>query len=296
MSISESQLETWSHQGSVAQSAATYETIKRVLESPRAPYANRTFEIFLQGSYGNSTNIFAESDVDIVIALTSTYYSDLDWLNDGEKQLYNEHRTPAQYGVTEFRNEVLSWLKENYGNDVDDGDKAIRVDGTGGRRDADVLPCAQHRLYRNYKGPLANDYHSGITFWKKNGSQIINFPKQHKANCTTKHTGTSSRFKPTVRTFKSMRNSMRAKGYLDKGRAPSYFIEGMLSNAPNTSFVYSRQDTFANCINWLAESDREKLLCANKIHWLCRHANVCWNPEDFETTLKAYTMFWKDGG
>lgn len=33
MGIPESQLDTWSHQGSIAQSASTYNTIKNALES-----------------------------------------------------------------------------------------------------------------------------------------------------------------------------------------------------------------------------------------------------------------------
>ena len=296
MSISESQLETWSHQGSVTQSAATYETIRRVLASPNAPYASRSYDIFLQGSYGNNTNIYAESDVDIVIALTSTYYSDLDWLNDNDKQAFNNNRSPAQYGIDEFRAEVLQWLKTNYGSSVEDGNKAIRVNAGGGRRDADVLPCAEHRLYRSYNGPYANNYEAGITFWPKGGSQVVNFPKQHKQNCIAKHSATNSRFKPAVRVFKNMRNAMQQKGYLTKGRAPSYFIEGMLSNVPPVKFTYSRQSTFENAWNWLKQADRDKLMCANGIHFLCRKANVCWDPDDFEATLSAYATFWNDGG
>jgi len=296
MTISESQLETWSHQGSVKQSAATYETIKRVLASPDAPYASRNFDIFLQGSYGNNTNIYAESDVDVVIALTSTYYSDLNWLNDDQKQAYNKNRSPAQYGITEFRDEVLQWLKTNYGSSVDDGTKAIRVNAGNGRRDADVLPCAEHRLYRSYGGPYFNNYESGITFWPKGGSQVVNFPKQHKQNCIAKHSATTSRFKPTVRVFKNMRNAMQQKGYLAKGRAPSYFIEGMLSNVPAAKFTHSRQSTFEDAWNWLRQADRDKLMCANSIHFLSRKANVCWDPDDFEATLSAYATFWNNGG
>jgi len=67
MPIPESQLETWSKPGSVAQSRDTYATIKRALENTNATYASRNFEVFLQGSYGNDTNIFAESDVDVVM-------------------------------------------------------------------------------------------------------------------------------------------------------------------------------------------------------------------------------------
>ena len=69
MPIPESQLETWSHQGSITQSSSTYNTIKSVLEGSTTPYAGRNFKVFLQGSYGNDTNIYAESDVDIVIRL-----------------------------------------------------------------------------------------------------------------------------------------------------------------------------------------------------------------------------------
>ena len=55
MAIPESHLETWSHQGSVSQSSATYNTIKNVLEAVDTPYAGKTYCVFLQGSYGNDT-------------------------------------------------------------------------------------------------------------------------------------------------------------------------------------------------------------------------------------------------
>jgi hypothetical protein len=37
--------------------------------------------LFLQGSYGNDTNIYAESDVDVVMRTDSIYYSDTSALN-----------------------------------------------------------------------------------------------------------------------------------------------------------------------------------------------------------------------
>ena len=73
MTIPESQLETWSHQGSVTQSSATYNTIKNVLKDADTPYAGKSYSVFLQGSYGNDTNIYAESDVDIVIKLNDCF-------------------------------------------------------------------------------------------------------------------------------------------------------------------------------------------------------------------------------
>ena len=74
MPIPESQLETWSHQGSITQSSNTYNSIKNVLEAGTTPYASKNFKVFLQGSYGNDTNIYAESDVDIVIRLDDCFF------------------------------------------------------------------------------------------------------------------------------------------------------------------------------------------------------------------------------
>lgn len=77
MGIPESQLQTWSSQGSVTQSASTYNTIRNVLLSANVEQAGNDFIVLLQGSYGNDTNICAESDVDIVIQLNSTFHSDI---------------------------------------------------------------------------------------------------------------------------------------------------------------------------------------------------------------------------
>jgi hypothetical protein len=77
MSIPETQLDTWSRLGSVTQSRDTYATIKRMLDANDAPYTGKIFVIFLQGSYGNDTNIYADSDVDTVIRIDSIFYTDL---------------------------------------------------------------------------------------------------------------------------------------------------------------------------------------------------------------------------
>lgn len=47
MPIPETQLATWSHQGSITQSSETYNSIKSVLEASTTPYANKNFMVFL---------------------------------------------------------------------------------------------------------------------------------------------------------------------------------------------------------------------------------------------------------
>jgi hypothetical protein len=53
-----------------------------------APYAGKSYSIFLQGSYGNDTNIYADSDVDVVMRLASTFYHDLDDLSEDQKNAF----------------------------------------------------------------------------------------------------------------------------------------------------------------------------------------------------------------
>jgi len=296
MPIPEAQLDTWSAQGSITQSKNTYASIKGVLESANSPYYQRSFVSFLQGSYGNDTNIYADSDVDVVLRLDSTFQYDIDALPDAERSSFHAAFPHEPYGYSQFKAEVASWLTTNYGNSVHVGNKAIRVDGNGNRRDADVLPCLLHRTYQRFSSASDQSHTEGITFYLPNGTQVVNYPKQHSANLTLKHQNTHGLLKPTVRILKNLRNHMADEGVIEKGLAPSYFIEGMMTNVPNGQFNFmSYQQTIAQSFHWLANSDHSKLLCANGIHWLARHGYVeCWNPDNFTDYLGKTLDYWNN--
>lgn len=295
MAISETQLETWSHRGSVTQSAATYQSIRTSLEDKNAPHASKDFDIFLQGSYGNETNIFADSDVDIVIRLRQTYYSDLQYLTESAKANYEQAFRRASYGFPEFKRDVLTWLTACYGEDVKPGKKAIFVKGRGNRRDADVLVCTQHRRYRKTSNGVDMNYDEGVVFWLPDGTEIVNFPKQHQVNCTTKHQNTKDWLKPLVRVYKNMRNSMIADGYIQDGVAPSYFVEGMLWNVANDQYGGSYQLSFTRALDWVVQSDHTQLTCANALHWLVRDGrHTSWSTANFAAFLAATRKYWDD--
>lgn len=294
MPISEAQLETWSHQGSIAQSKATYDTIRAVLSDKGSPYYQYDYDVFLQGSYGNDTNVWADSDVDVVIRLASIYYYDESQLNDQEKQTLQSSFVPGGgYSFIKFKADVLNWLRTNFGGTVREGKKAIFIPGNGVRRDADVVVCVDHRQYWSSGSASSPAYSEGICFWTTENIKIVNYPKQHSANSTTKHQATSSRFKGNVRVLKNMRNRMIEKGFVRPGIAPSYFIEGMLWNVPNGHFTFRYQDTFINYMAWLDSCDKDKLCCANDIHWLLRDGQqVCWTRANFDEFRSGVVSFW----
>lgn len=295
MAIPESQLETWCHIGSVAQSSATYNSLKSTLEASDTPYATKSYKVFLQGSYGNDTNIYGESDVDVVIRLDSTFRYNIDQLSDTEKQAYRSYVSPATYGFDQFKTAVIANLQRKLGvASVSAGNKAIKIKADQNRRSADLVVCQEYRRFKSFSINSPNDYVSGIIFPTLSG-EIINYPKQHSANLTSQHQAAKNMLKPMVRILKNMRSYMVDKCLLKGGVAPSYYIEGLFYNVPSTEYVStSFGDTFCNGVNWLNKTDKSKLVCANWQYYLLGNSNVQWNEADYDAFLSAVCKLWKD--
>ena len=63
-----------------------------------------------------------------------------------------------------------------------------------------------------------------------------------------------------VRIFKNLRNRLVDSNNIEKGLAPSYYLEGLLYNVPNDKFGSSYVDSFVNVFNYLDDTDRSKFL------------------------------------
>ena len=296
MAIPESQLDTWSHQGSIAQSSSTYNTIKAVLESAKTPYAMKAFSVFLQGSYGNDTNIYAESDVDIVIRLDDCWHSDQSQLTPVEKAAYSQSFEDAKYTHADFKRDVLKVLSDAYGADVKAGDKAIAISPGGNRRKADVIVAVQYRRYHRFVTKSDQSFDQGICFYNRAGDQIANYPKQHSANLTARHQTSNEWLKPSVRVLKNLRGKLVEDNRIKPGIAPSYYLEGLLYNVPTDRFNTSYGDCFVNSVNWLRkEADTSKLLCANEQYYLLwDDSPTSWAKEHYEAFLDAAIALWNE--
>lgn len=293
MAIPESQLEAWSHQGSVTQSSTTYNTIRNVLVAADAPYAEKSYSVFLQGSYGNDTNIYAESDVDVVIRLDECWQSDLKTLSQDEKDAYKKAFVDAKYTHVDFKRDVLKVLTDKYGSDVKAGDKAIAIAANGSRRKADVISAIQFRRYHKFRSKDDQSYDEGICFYNAAGERIANYPKQHSANLTSKHQSANKWLKPMARVLKNLRVKLVEEGHITASIAPSYYIEGLLYNVPDGKFMNSYQDCFVNAMNWIQDTDKSKLVCANEQYYLLRdNYHTCWSTQNCETFLEAAIELW----
>lgn len=295
MSIPEADLTTMAEIGAQVTSKETYATVKLALESEYAGYADKQYKVFLQGSYGNDTNIFKEGDVDVVIRLDSIFTYDINNLPDDQKAAFQAAHPNAVYTHTHFREHVLEVLADRFEDDVVPGTKAVMIKPFHNRRKTDVLIATQHRKYSSYYGLGNATQVTGISFHKSDGTRVSNYPRRHRENLVTKNQATSEWFKHIIRICKNARQKMIDKEMIEPGVAPSYYLEGLLYNAPNNLYGTSYEDTMVKVINWVLKADRSTFLCANEQYPLLDgSADVTWNTKNCDAYLNSLVELWRN--
>lgn len=278
MTISESQLKTWANQGATTTAQITHTSIRNALKQHNFG-SGITYDDYLQGSYRNSTNIYANSDVDLVVELTSTIYTNL--------------TMHPNYNWQSFRQSVINALTTYYGFQYvnTSGSKSIKVLPNSGRLLADVVVAAKYRHYS--RGSL---FAEGMTLWNtKTGQQIINFPKQHIDNGAVKNGNTSQWYKPTVRMFKNARERIYMNKSWLAGKYPSYFVECLYYNVPNGKFGNTYQDTYCNAVNWLnseLNANPSRFTCQNGVLSLFGTNSTQWNVADAKSLVSELIPLW----
>lgn len=292
MSIPESQLEIWAHQGAVTTAKLTKDSIKFALDSYNCWPDNINYDLYLQGSYKNNTNIWGDMDVDIILQLNNSFCSNL---NEEQKKLLGI--VNASYFLSDFRKDVLSALHNYYGvNNLVIGNKTIKLKEDGSRLPADILVCLQ---YRNYFKLNYSTYIEGVLFWTRNElREIINYPKLHYDNGVSKNKKCDNLYKPAVRIFKNVRTCLSNKKILDKRLIPSYFLESLLYNVPNDKFDRSYQITFLGVLTWIVDSlltnHCENYLCQNEQLPLFGNTPEQWSKHDALIFLTKLSEFWEN--
>lgn len=283
MPIPESQLERWSHQGATTTAKQTHKSIRTALD--RYKWPNGKPEVYLQGSYKNSTNIRGDSDVDVVVQLNSVFMSNLT-----EEQKRRFGIFTASYTWNDFHRDVERALIEYYGvSMVRRGRKTLKVETP--YLPADVVVCIQYRKYP--PNPQSKGgYIEGMTFYVPSESRwIVNYPKLHYENGAAKNQQTNGWYKPTIRMFKNARTYLVERG-APQDLAPSYFIECLLYNVPNSKFGGSFQGTFYRVISWLMQTDLSGFRCQNEQDDLFGESPEQWSEEGARRFLKYMDDLW----
>jgi len=295
MAIPQDDLVAMSRIGAQTTSKDTYATVKLALEAPGVPYrtGGRQADVFLQGSYGNDTNIWRESDVDVVVCLTTTFTYDDSGLAPFAQAARAAAYSWATYNQPDFDRDVRHVLRQRFGADAQPETKAVTIAASHPRRKADVIIALEHRKYLNYGGLFGELYISGISFRKSDGNLVVNYPKQHHDNLIAKNQRTDGRFKHIIRMFKNLREKLLADGAIVPGSAPSYYIEGMLYNVPDHLFSGTYAYAVEQILIWLRDCNRQTLQCANQQYPLLDgNTDVTWEAWRFNAFVDALINKW----
>jgi hypothetical protein len=261
----ESLLEKWSKPASDTEETKCDNALRMIKKSigSSQELSGFTIKFILQGSYYNNTNVRLNSDVDIAVKLTDTFYP-----NYPEGTTRNDFgNLESNYTFAEYRDSLERALIATFGeNSVTRGDKSLKIRSNSYRVDADVVPCFEHRRYRR-----DGSYIKGTEFRTRYGNnQVINFPEQHYANGVEKNKATGRKYKRMVRIIKRLRYKMKDDGF-DVENIPSFLIECLVWNVPNRylntgsytedlrgSFRYLIQntDSYDTCEEWGEVSER----------------------------------------
>jgi len=252
----------------------------------------RGVSVFAHGSYRNNTNVRKDSDVDIGILCTDTFFFHLP---EGTTRETFRIGPAATYNYNQFKNEVEEALVNYFGRSaVKRGNKAFDVHETNYHVEADVAAFFEHRRYRD------GMYLEGVELrTDKEDIRIINWPEQHHENGVGKNNATGTRFKSIVRVLKALSNEMTGQG-VGAADVPGFLIECLVWNVPNSEFqnstywaevraalrsLFNNTRSHEDCKEWREVSDLVYLFHSDqKWTWQQAHAftSAAWDYIGFE--------------
>lgn len=252
----------------------------------------RNIRVFAQGSYRNRVNVRADSDVDVAVLCSDTFF----WDGPPGATLQSLGYSDATYLYSDFRREVGEALVSYFGSGtVTPGDKAFDIKANTYRVDADVAPFFEHRRF-----DAAGGFLSGIEMHPRSGGRIINWPDQHYDNGVAKNDLTARAYKGCVRILKTLRYAMIADGIQSAKDSTSFLMECLVFNVANNQFgastwsaelrsclanLYNDTRSFDTCGEW-GEVSELKYLFRGPQPWTWdgahRFISDCWDYVGFE--------------
>jgi hypothetical protein len=288
MPLSDKKIGDWSQRGDAIHAWYSYRMVRDTLAAARIE--GLTYTIYPQGSYANKTNIAGDSDVDMVIALSSAFYANKEKLTAPEIKEYDQHYEESDLAWQRFRKAVARVLHHNYW--ATEKNKCVNVRSNLIRLPADVLIALDHRYYRSFLSFSTQSFTEGVQFYTSKGTRIINYPKDHIRSCARKNQDTGGRYRPVVRVAKNARNVLMAdsRTSLRAGTVPSYFLESLFWNVPDSFYSDDLPSSYRQATRWLHENldDLKDMDFPNRMGKLFGDAqDAVWNTSNARSIITA---------
>ena len=281
MPIPESTLSRWSHHEAATAFTQAHVPIREALNAYKR-LSQFKYEVFLQGSYKNDTNLGGDSDVDVVVRLDHKLKPTVAALSGEQLQEDGSHRFALDRWQS-FRDHAMKAMRVRFGKGVKSGRKTLKVQKGTIPADADLVVTLSHK--------------EGIGFYLSDeGRWVVSFPQQHHQRGSKKERTTNKRYKRTIRMFKAARNRLVEKKVITKDDAPSYFIECLLYNVPDNLFAPNLAPTYTGILDWLKKAQLKDFKCQNGLVDLFGPGQEQWTQKKARAFVKALHQLWEAGG
>lgn len=281
MPIPERTLSRWSHHRASTAITQAHLPIRAALDDYTWPRGIK-YEVFLQGSYKNDTNLGGDSDVDVVVRLNQRLRPRVAELSSRQLKDNASHQGAYQRWKS-FRDHALKAMRARFGNAAESGRKTLKVPKGELQADADLVVTLR--------------YKEGIAFYLPDeGRWVVSFPQQHHERGQKKEEATDYRFKRAVRMFKAARNRLVEEKMLTKSDAPSYFIECLIYNVPDELFKPKLAPTYTGILAWLKKAQLKDFECQNGKVPLFGQGREQWSVNKAQAFVKALQELWEAGG
>lgn len=284
--IPEDVLANWSLPGATVTAKYTHEAVRRAIDGINLPGLGP--EIYLQGSYRNSTNIRSASDVDILVEMAlpkGTFSTDIEEIN----------------WFIAYKNSIALAVRKRFlGAEIKP--KCIKLPRTQSTVPADIVPVLKFQIKPIFP-ELTDSAPDGIRFFVLEENRwIVNYPRQHYQNGVEKNRRTENQYKSTVRMFKSALAAAKVK-------APGYFIECLIFNVPDSLFLVgqpsgrslflgleqtSLRQRYFSVVEWLYSADLARFLCQNGRTYLFGPTPEQWTLFQAKTVITSLASLWNN--
>ena len=295
MAIPENQLKIWAQPGTVKGAKNTHAAIRNALAGHQWP-DNVRYVTYLQGSYRNNTHLRRQSDVDVVVELTSLPARDGSRLPDSQKRSLAGDFPDPEYGWRQFRRDVRSALAGTFGDSrVREGKKTWKLVMESPEIPVDVVVAVRYLTYTEYSDQRSYTRTEGLGLYLPAESRwAINYPHLHRRNGVEKEKTTNWWFRRTIRMFKNARAQLVEDGRLGPDTARSYHIECLLYNVPNRLLAGPYQSAYSSGLYWLRDNDLTGFASQDKQVLVFDRGPDSWNERDARTLINTLVRQYED--
>lgn len=289
MRYTENQLESFTKPISDSENQRCENMIKMVKDAIQNYYSETrdykmnlsNYEIFLQGSYANNTNVKQNSDVDICVMYKNVFHYSMP-----EGYSLDSSYSDSSLDYFELRNTIKKALIRKFGSDrVIDKNKAIRILSNSYTTDADVVVAFQYRKYSD-----STKFQEGIYYKALDNSIVINYPKIHIKNGNEKNVATNYMYKKMVRIFKKIMYDMQDDNIYASKDVKGFVLECMVYNFPNDEMFKHIEtkytDNLQKMMNTFINDSMNLWKEVNEIKWLFGIEKGK-NESDYKDYIKA---------